>query len=48
MKKKKLTYEIKTPIKKPNRRETLRLLMEIIRTGVPIAILGLQIAIFVN
>jgi hypothetical protein len=33
---------------KTNGLNTFRLLMEIIRTGVPIAILGLQIAIFVN
>lgn len=45
---KKLTYKIKTPKKKTNKRETFRLLMEITRTGVPIAILGLQIAIFVQ
>lgn len=48
MKKKKLNYEIKTPKNKTNRRETFRLLMEITRTGVPIAILGLQIALYVQ
>lgn len=38
----------KNKIAKTNTRETLRLLMEITRTGVPIAILGLQIAIFIQ
>jgi hypothetical protein len=38
----------KNKVVKTNGRETFRLLMEITRTGVPIAILGLQIALYVQ